>query len=72
MPMYEFVCDRCQHAFEEMTSISDRDAKKTCPSCGSKKTRRKLSAVGVGKSATPAKTGSGCGGCKHAKSCGMD
>ena len=33
MPIYQFVCLKCGHAFEEMTGIEKRDSVK-CPECG--------------------------------------
>jgi putative FmdB family regulatory protein len=39
MPTYDYVCDACEHAFEEMQSFSDKPLKK-CPKCGKKKLRR--------------------------------
>jgi putative FmdB family regulatory protein len=39
MPTYDYVCDACQHSFEEFQSMKD-DPLTTCPSCGKKKLRR--------------------------------
>jgi putative FmdB family regulatory protein len=39
MPTYEYVCDACEHAFEEFQSFSDEVLSK-CPKCGKKKLRR--------------------------------
>ncbi|HKI38398.1 MAG TPA: zinc ribbon domain-containing protein [Gemmataceae bacterium] len=39
MPTYEYVCDACEHAFEEFQSFSDEVLIK-CPKCGKKKLRR--------------------------------
>ena len=39
MPTYDYVCDACEHAFEEMQSFSDKPLKK-CPKCGKNKLRR--------------------------------
>ena len=39
MPTYEYVCDACEHTFEEFQSFSDEVLKK-CPKCGKKKLRR--------------------------------
>ena len=33
MPMYQFICTKCGHVFEELTSIERRD-KVICPKCG--------------------------------------
>jgi putative FmdB family regulatory protein len=39
MPTYEYICDGCEHAFEEFQSFSDEVLSK-CPRCGKKKLRR--------------------------------
>lgn len=42
MPNYGFICDNCEHTFDEILSISDRETplKNPCPSCKKKKIRR--------------------------------
>jgi len=39
MPNYAFKCEKCDHTFDEMLNLSDRDVptKKPCPSCKKKK-----------------------------------
>ncbi len=39
MPTYDYVCDACEHAFEEFQSITAPKLTK-CPECGKKKLRR--------------------------------
>ena len=39
MPTYEYVCDACEHEFEEFQSFSEQPLKK-CPKCGKPKLRR--------------------------------
>jgi putative FmdB family regulatory protein len=39
MPTYDYVCDACEHSFEEMQSFSDKPLKK-CPKCKKPKLRR--------------------------------
>ncbi len=39
MPTYEYVCDACNHSFDEFQSITAEPLKK-CPQCGKKKLRR--------------------------------
>jgi putative FmdB family regulatory protein len=39
MPTYDYVCDACDHQFEEYQSIMAKPLKK-CPECGRKKLRR--------------------------------
>lgn len=39
MPTYDYVCDGCDHRFEEMQSFSAQPLK-VCPSCGAEKLRR--------------------------------
>lgn len=41
MPTYDYVCDACQHEFEQFQSIT-ADALKKCPKCGKPKLRRKI------------------------------
>lgn len=42
MPNYAFKCENCDHCFDEMLSLSDRDipCKKGCPKCKKKKIQR--------------------------------
>lgn len=46
MPTYDYVCDACEHAFEEFQSMSAKVLKK-CPECGKLKLRR-LIGTGAG------------------------
>ncbi len=39
MPTYDYVCEACEHAFEEFQSITAEPLKK-CPKCGHLKLRR--------------------------------
>lgn len=39
MPTYEYVCDACNHQFDEFQSFSDKPLKK-CPQCKKSKLRR--------------------------------
>jgi putative FmdB family regulatory protein len=39
MPTYDYVCDACEHAFEEFQGFNDEVLVK-CPRCGKKKLRR--------------------------------
>jgi len=43
MPIYEFECEECGARFEELVSAGAEAL--VCPSCGSERTRRLLSAV---------------------------
>lgn len=46
MPTYDYVCDACEHAFEEFQMMSAKVLKK-CPECGKAKLRR-LIGTGAG------------------------
>lgn len=46
MPTYDYVCDACEHAFEEFQSMTSKVLKK-CPECGKLKLRR-LIGTGAG------------------------
>ncbi|HOW18128.1 MAG TPA: zinc ribbon domain-containing protein [Phycisphaerae bacterium] len=41
MPVYEYDCRQCRHAFEYLHRSNDDKAR--CPSCGSEDVQRKLS-----------------------------
>jgi putative FmdB family regulatory protein len=66
MPIFEYVCQECQHEFEAL--VFGRDKAK-CPKCESRKLSPQLSVfavsakgAGTGTSASPAPSG-GCGSC---------
>ena len=46
MPTYDYVCDACEHAFEEFQMMSAKPLT-TCPECRKKKLRR-LIGTGAG------------------------
>ena len=44
MPVYEFLCQKCNHSFSIVMSISEYETKKVvCPECKSKKIKRQIS-----------------------------
>src|SRR5580692_9529559 len=45
MPTYDYVCDACDHRFEEIQSFS-AETLKVCPACG-KETLRRLFGTGA-------------------------
>jgi len=42
MPIYEYLCEKCDHEFEVEQRITD-DPVKTCPECRSRKVKRLIS-----------------------------
>ena len=44
MPMYDYMCEACEHYFEESLSMSsmDKPTKEPCPKCGEKKVKKTL------------------------------
>mgnify|MGYP001326710433 FL=1 len=50
MPIYEYKCEKCEHAFEEYLSISNRDKpiEEPCPECGEKHIKRGISETTMG------------------------
>lgn len=77
MPLYDFMCTSCDHAFEEFSTPDA--ASPLCPLCESSATMRCLSAPGIKRNAAPFQIGpvrpmaptrnagpcggGGCGGC---------
>ena len=45
MPIYEYVCSSCSHELEALQKFSD-PALTQCPSCGTDKLTKKISAAG--------------------------
>ena len=66
MPLFEFTCRKCGHAFEELLTASEADAGKVpCPACGSRRVEKGFSSfatntTGGGGGSLPA-GGGGCG-----------
>ncbi len=45
MPIYSFKCSACSHSFEQSMTVAERESVAVrCPSCGSDKVERVLSA----------------------------
>jgi putative FmdB family regulatory protein len=43
MPIYEFVCGKCEKDFELLVRSAKWEGEAACPHCGSKKLSKKLS-----------------------------
>jgi putative FmdB family regulatory protein len=71
MPLYEYRCSKCGHAFEVLVSSNSVEAP-ACPKCGALETEKQLSAFAVGRSGSgsgvPMPEG-GCGSCCSSGSC---
>ncbi len=76
MPIFEYVCKRCNNQFEEL--VFSQDEQTVCPSCGSTKTEKLMSCcrskvagagggsaedTGASASPAPAPSRGGCAGC---------
>jgi putative FmdB family regulatory protein len=57
MPMYEFACRECEHAFAELVF---GDEKVACPKCTSRKVERLISVPGRPQSGTSAELPTAC------------
>jgi putative FmdB family regulatory protein len=72
MPVYEYMCEKCEKVTESLRRMSDADQTMICEHCGSDKTHRTHSvfAAQAGGSESMPSMGGPCGcGAKH--SCGM-
>ncbi len=58
MPLYEYRCEKCEHTFEDLVPLEDRDNGSACPKCSSKQVRRLVSAFAVGKASATSATSS--------------
>ena len=54
MPFYEYYCDKCQHAFDEILTVSKRNepTKQPCPECGAMEVCKGVSETTMGVDAT--------------------
>ena len=64
MPVYEYICQKCSHPFEELVSDG---AQPLCPACSAPEVERVLSVVSVGQSSSNARAESPCGRCGGAE-----
>lgn len=46
MPTYEYICEACQHEFEDFQQITDAPLR-VCPKCRKRKLRRKIGTGGA-------------------------
>jgi putative FmdB family regulatory protein len=61
MPIYEYVCMRCEHHFEELVRA---DETPSCPACAAESVTKKFSVVApLGARARTSSGGGGGGGC---------
>jgi putative FmdB family regulatory protein len=44
MPMYEYICEGCDHRFEIMQPLNAKADETVCPRCNTAKSRRLMSA----------------------------
>jgi putative FmdB family regulatory protein len=64
MPLYEFTCAKCGHAFEELLTARELEAgPPKCPACRSKKVKRGFSSFATGGAPAGGFPPSGGGGC---------
>lgn len=73
MPIYEYVCDKCDTRFERI--VFNKQQEIACPKCASKKAMIQLSVFAApngaanGSSAKPSSTGGGGGCCGGGCAC---
>ncbi len=76
MPIFEYICQECQHEFEALVFGKDKAA---CPKCQSKKLAPQLSVFAVsaksGAASAPSMSAGPCGSCGDPRgpgSCSLD
>lgn len=66
MPLYEFICNKCQHQFEALIRKSADEQELVCPKCDCKKVTKTFSTFATGgreKGPRGAPATSACGSC---------
>ena len=62
MPIYEFICKKCKHEFEEL--VMSTSEKINCPDCGSKRIERAMSTFSYSSGGSFShSSGNSCGSC---------
>ena len=61
MPLFEYVCGKCGHRFEELVSLAEAASHPKCPECGATKTERAMSSFSSGSDSSGGGGGGGCG-----------
>ena len=44
MPIYEYICNTCEHKFEQLVVSSNDNNEPACPECGSTNVKKVISA----------------------------
>jgi len=75
MPIYEYICQDCQHEFELLRPMSQADLAMACDRCGGENIKRKLSVffaesggrsvAGMSEPSCGSCSGGDCSGCGH-------
>ena len=60
MPMYEYLCNKCNKYYELLRSYDERDDESECPHCNAKAKMTRLPSLASG-SGHSKSTGSSCG-----------
>jgi len=69
MPIYEYVCDQCEHEFERL--VLNPSEKFGCPKCKGKKVNRKMSTFAFSSGGKFTSTASSsCGSCSSSSCSG--
>jgi putative FmdB family regulatory protein len=72
MPIYEYRCGKCDHAFEQLVASMNGEHAVVCPQCGSRKVEKQLSVFSARQAeSAPAHAPGpqGCHGCGQAGGC---
>jgi putative FmdB family regulatory protein len=79
MPVYEYLCARCDKRFEALRPMSQMDVPIDCPRCAAPNAQKAISVFsaisrdsGGGSRMVASSAPSGCGGCSggHCSTCG--
>jgi len=72
MPMYEYICKKCDEKFEKLVRSMSDESRPACPKCNSQQTARTMSVfAAVGKDSAAPASAPGCGRCGGPGPCGF-
>ena len=70
MPVYEYVCQKCDSRTELLRKMDDADAPAQCEQCGSRKVGRVHSVFNASGVSTPSPSRAPASGHRHGLGCG--
>jgi len=70
LPIYEFICEKCEKRFEEFFRSASERRKVACPKCKGERVRKAFSVFGLSSGGKKESGGSSCSSCSRSSCSG--